>query len=313
MYTDVVTPITKIEGGRNNIFIKRDDLLPFSFGGNKVRIAAEYVKDMKAKGGNCMIGYGNVRSNLCRVLANTCFKENIPCYIVSPMGSEDHIHTFNSDMVESFGANVVRCERNNVAATIESVMAECVRNGLKPYYINGNKFGKGNETVPVRAYAKCYEEIIKQSNAFDYIFTATGTGMTQAGLISGKLIYGGAANIVGISVARDKEQEENVIKEFVKAYLHKTELSGMEEKEINISDSYICGGYGQYDTEIEETIINMLKKNGIPLDPVYTGKAYHGMKEYIRENNIQNANILFIHTGGLPIFFDNIELLKKNN
>lgn len=39
------TPIIKINSQLTcNIYIKRDDLLPFSFGGNKVRIAEEFLQ-----------------------------------------------------------------------------------------------------------------------------------------------------------------------------------------------------------------------------------------------------------------------------
>ncbi len=55
----------------------------------------------------------------------------------------------------------------------------------------------------------------------------------------------------------------------------------------------------------------MLSKNSIILDPVYTGKAFYGMSQYIRENKIQGKNILFIHTGGLPIFFAKGEMIKS--
>jgi D-cysteine desulfhydrase len=66
------TPIhpLKYNDGRNTFYIKRDDLLPFSFGGNKVRIAQKYFEDMDEKGCDCIIAYGNSRSNLCRVIAN---------------------------------------------------------------------------------------------------------------------------------------------------------------------------------------------------------------------------------------------------
>ena len=49
--------------------------------------------------------------------------------------------------------------------------------------------------------------------------------------------------------------------------------------------------------------------DGIPLDTTYTGKGYWGMKEYIKENEITGKNILFIHTGGTPLFFDDLEEL----
>ena len=66
------TPIRKCKTDLNSldIYVKRDDLLPFSFGGNKSRIAQEFYADMDVKGKDCMIGYGNARSNLSRALAN---------------------------------------------------------------------------------------------------------------------------------------------------------------------------------------------------------------------------------------------------
>lgn len=68
----VRTPTHRLEWPdcRNNIYIKREDLLPFSFGGNKVRIALEFFRDMKQKSKDCIIGYGSSRSNLVRAVAN---------------------------------------------------------------------------------------------------------------------------------------------------------------------------------------------------------------------------------------------------
>ena len=86
----IKTPIIQISDKNNNIYVKRDDLLPFSFGGNKVRIALEFIKDMKRQGKDCIVGYGNARSNLSRALANLCYKFRIPCHIISP-ADEDGI------------------------------------------------------------------------------------------------------------------------------------------------------------------------------------------------------------------------------
>lgn len=69
-----ITPIIKSNWDINDncIYIKREDLLPFSFGGNKARIVQEFFEDMRKKNKNCLIGYGNARSNLCRIIANKC-------------------------------------------------------------------------------------------------------------------------------------------------------------------------------------------------------------------------------------------------
>ena len=66
----IKTPVIQIPDEKNSIYVKRDDLLPFSFGGNKVRIALEFINDMKKQGKDCIVGYGNARSNLSRALAN---------------------------------------------------------------------------------------------------------------------------------------------------------------------------------------------------------------------------------------------------
>ena len=47
--------------------------------------------------------------------------------------------------------------------------------------------------------------------------------------------------------------------------------------------------------------------DGIPLDSTYTGKAFWGMTQYLIDKNIKGKNILFIHTGGTPLFFDEME------
>jgi D-cysteine desulfhydrase len=121
---------------RNNFYIKRDDLLPFSFGGNKVRIAQKYFKDMDKKGCNCIIAYGNSRSNICRVIANMSKAKGIPCLVISPAyESGERVETNNSIFVKVMGAQIIPCIKSDVAATVAKVMSDCRAQGLKPYYI----------------------------------------------------------------------------------------------------------------------------------------------------------------------------------
>ena len=314
-----LTPITKSQTGENgiNLYIKRDDLLPFSFGGNKARIAQEFYLDMDAKQKNCMIGYGNARSNLSRALANMNSNRCGECHIISPSDDDgNRIMTNNSFMVHACGAKFHECSKQKVAETVEQVIQQCEEEGFRPYYIYGNKYGKGNESVPVRAYAKVYQEILEQEDdlgiQFDYIFLSTGTGMTQSGLLAGKTFAKrDVQKIVGISVARKSEQEIPVIKNYLDAYFEEVSEHFPETyPEILVDDNYLCGGYGKYTEEIEETIRLMFVENGIPLDPTYTGKGFYGMTQYLKKNKIENVNVLFIHTGGVPLFFDNMQLLR---
>lgn len=47
--------------------------------------------------------------------------------------------------------------------------------------------------------------------------------------------------------------------------------------------------------------------DAVPLDMTYTGKAFYGMMEYLKKQEITGKKILFLHTGGLPLFFDFLE------
>lgn len=306
------TPINKINNKYNNIYIKREDLIPFSFGGNKVRIAYEFLNDAIKKNADCIIGYGNVRSNLCRVLSNLSISHNIKCVIISP--KTDCIKkTNNSILVKMCNAEIVFCEKKDVSLTIRKTIKALKEKGYNPYYINGNEFGEGNEVVPVRAYYNVYNEIKQQEKdlniEFDYIFHSSGTGMTQSGLICGLIKNNDEfKKVVGISIARNYDQEYNILLKYIKAGLieHNIDYKLDIKEKIIFCDKYLMGGYGKYNEKLKDFINNFYCQYGIPLDYTYTGKGLYGTFNYLMENDIRGKNILFIHTGGAPLFFDYI-------
>ena len=55
----------------------------------------------------------------------------------------------------------------------------------------------------------------------------------------------------------------------------------------------------------------IMTKHGIPLDPTYTGKAFSGMLDYMEKLMVRDKNILFIHTGGTPLYFDHLNTRKS--
>ena len=298
------TPVVSLGSDHlgNQLYMKRDDLLPFSFGGNKVRIAQEFFAHMRKQGNDCIVGYGNARSNLSRAIANMAASKGIACHIISPTDDDGtRTQTGNSRIVSACDATFHICNKDNVAQTVAAVMEQCRKEGLSPYYIYGDRFGRGNEATAAEAYAKAYDEIHR---GYDYIFLATGTGMTQAGLLAGRRRNGGKETIVGISVARSAQMETEILKRYTDAYTTKYGLEPIEAEDIHVTDAYLCGGYGSYDERITDTIFRVLRTYGIPLDPTYTGKAFYGMEEYLRMHNIREKRVLFLHTGGTPLFFD---------
>lgn len=281
----------------NKLYIKREDLIPFSFGGNKARKARLFFEIIDRNRHDCVVTYGSGSSNHCRIVSNMAAVRGIRCIIVSPEEASEN--TFNSRLMELFGAEIVTVPVSQVHDTIERILESLKADNYNPYFIQGG--GHGN--IGTRAYVDCYEEIknyeAENDVYFDYIFHASGTGTTQAGLICGQLIHEDKRKIVGISIARKNPRGRQVVIDSVYDFMGNAD--GIEEATVFV-DSYIGEGYAKGDTH--STINNVLKKYGIPLDNIYTGKAFYGMREYIKENKISGENILFIHTGGTPLFFD---------
>lgn len=298
------TPIQLMnKENNNNLFIKREDLIPYSFGGNKARKALLFFKEIDKGDFDCVVTYGSSHSNHCRVVANMAAARNMDCVIIGPEEVSDV--TYNSKFMELFGAEIITVPVEQVHDTIEHKLAELKAAGKNPYFITGG--GHGN--IGTQAYVECYEEIRyfeeKNNLHFDYIFFASGTGTTHAGLVCGQIINNDDRYIIGISIARKNPRGRDVVIDSIKEYMPDIDNKIIEAKTIFI-DKYIGSGYGKENDEIIATIKEVMINYGIPLDTTYTGKAFNGMKKYIIENNIQGKNILFIHTGGTPLFFDDL-------
>ena len=141
---------------------------------------------------------------------------------------------------------------------------------------------------------------------FDCIFFASGTGTTQAGLVCGQLLEGDARQIIGISVARKNPRGRDVVLESVRSYMAGRAAEADIQAATVFLDDY-TEGYGKDDSRVDETIRFVMDTWGIPLDPTYTGKAFLGMREVLASRQIAGKNILFLHTGGTPLFFDWME------
>lgn len=294
--------------GNNQFFIKREDLIPFSFGGNKARKAFLFFHEIDVGDYDTVVTYGSSSSNHCRVVANMAVSRGMQCVIIS---AEETSHpTCNSEMMRLFGAKIITCPVKIVAQTIEATLDELRCKGKRPYFIQGG--GHGN--LGTQAYVDCYTEIRDYEQRyhiyFDYIFHASGTGTTQAGLVCGQLIHQDERRIVGISIARKNPRGRQVVIDSIHEYLSDKEMDIPTDQIENVTefvDTFTGDGYGHDSNEINETIRSMMTQYGIPLDSTYTGKAYTGMLKYIDQHGIQGKNILFIHTGGTPLFFDNLE------
>lgn len=126
---------------------------------------------------------------------------------------------------------------------------------------------------------------------YDYVYLASGTGTSLAG-ISHSLKPGRKA--VGVSVLRGGS--------FLKWQVKNLQLDAFQETTDNFSieTDYHFGGYAKIKPELVYFMRDFERRNGIPLEPVYTGKLFYALYDKIKLGEIPGGStVLAIHSGGL--------------
>lgn len=296
--------------GGPSIYIKRDDLLGLSGGGNKTRKLEFLMADALAQGADTIITTGAVQSNHCRLTLSAAVKEGLKCQLLLEErveGSYNPEGSGNNFLFRLLGADVIEVVPGgtDLSASMEQ-MAEQVRaDGGKPYIVPGG----GSNPLGALGYVACAEEILAQtfdtSLALDHVVCSSGSGGTHAGLTAG--FYGNQAGIpiTGISVRAEKAPQETKIHALAN---ETSRLAGarpnIPTEAVQVVDSFVGPGYSLPTEEMTSAIQTFARLEGILLDPVYTGKTAAGLIGLVRDGQLgANENVLFIHTGGAPALY----------
>ena len=128
---------------------------------------------------------------------------------------------------------------------------------------------------------------------------ATGSSGTQAGLLAGKKYFNCNIPVTGICIRYEKAFQENKVFAEAKKTCEKLKCNILDKSDVVVYDEYIGSGYGEPTEGMIEATKLLAKKEAILLDPVYSGKAFAGLIDLIRNKKFKkNDNVLFIHTGG---------------
>ena len=277
--------------------IVRDDLFPLIGGGSKARKAVEYEKFLKAEGYNAVVTCGGIQSNHNRSIALMCAKNGWKCHLCIQGSEERFLSEKGNALLDRLsGAECELISPEETAVAMDRAMTKMSAEGYKAYYCHGG----GHDLPGGIAFVEVVEELAKQIEKPEYIFHASGTGSTQAGIVVGLDRVGWHdVKVVGISVARQYERGRQVIVDF--ANMLAAHL-GMEERyddRIIFNTDYLCGGYEQFSSEMASFLEIAMKETGMMFDTTYSGKAFYGMMDYIKQHNLQDKKLVFWHTGGI--------------
>ena len=280
-----------------DITIVRDDLFPFVGGGSKARKVVEYEKYLNKKGYNAVVTCGGIQSNHNRAIALMCAKNGWKCHLCI-QGTEDRFlsEKGNALLDRLSGAECELIRPEETAVAMDRAMAKLSAEGYKPYYCHGG----GHDLPGGIAFVEAMEELAKKIEKPDYVFHASGTGSTQAGIVVGLDRVGwGDVTCIGISVARQYERGRQVIADFANMLAEHYGISDKYEDRILFNTDYLSGGYEQFSPEMDVYLKKAMKETGLMFDTTYSGKALYGMMDYIKKHHLQDKKIVFWHTGGI--------------
>ena len=269
-------------------------------GGVKSRKSARYAQYMITRGYNACVTTGGVQSNRNRAIALMCAQKGWRCHLVYH-GTRERFEAEkgNAMLVRKSGATVEFVEANQIGSAMDSAMERLKNEGYNPMYIHGGGHDLPGGISLVEAVQTLKIECEKTGYKPNYIFHASGTGSTQAGIAVGLDLVGwNDVKLIGISVARQKERGTQVIEDFANMLAHHLGLDKDYRGTIDFNTDYLCDGYECHTPEMDEYLDNVMRKTGLMFDTTYSGKAFYGMMDYIKKNNI-SGNVIFWHTGGL--------------
>ena len=306
-------------GGKGpEVWIKRDDLLGLSPGGNKTRKLEFLVADALQQGADTLITCGAPQSNHCRLTLAAAVKEGMKCRFVI---EERVANSYRDDasgnhfLFRLYGVEDITVvpAGSDMAAAMQRVADALKAQGRKGYVIPGG----GSNAIGGLGYVACAQEL--QSQAFERgvgfhsVIVGSGSSGTHGGLLTGFLGNRIETPIIGIDTSREPEQQVPLVHAEAQAV---SDLLGLNLQVPPVAVRCI-GGYWQPKYSVPnrrmvEAVQMLARTESILLDPVYTGKVMAGLIGLARAGELRaGERVLFLHTGGVPSLFAYQDVLLK--
>jgi 1-aminocyclopropane-1-carboxylate deaminase/D-cysteine desulfhydrase-like pyridoxal-dependent ACC family enzyme len=288
-------------GGRVEVWVKREDLLPLAFGGNKLRNLEFLVGAALDDGADTLITSGRRWSNHARLTAAAGARAGLAVHLVlsgppvEPPGP-------GVRLARAFGAVVhqlATADREEREARLAQVVDEVVTSGGRPYVIGVGGTGAVGAYGQLLAAHEMEAQAADAGVTFDRVVLPTATGGTQAGLLAG---LAPAIAISGIVVARTADELRPVIAATAAALGR-----DVERADIDLDDRFIGAGYGRRSEGADDAADPLARTEAILVDPIYTAKALAGLVAGVRSGAWDGERIVFWHAGGLPGLFEPLD------
>jgi D-cysteine desulfhydrase family pyridoxal phosphate-dependent enzyme len=305
-----LSPLTRFSealGGAAEIWIKREDLLPLAFGGNKLRNLEFLVGAAQAEGADTLVTSGRRWSNHCRLTAAAGAKAGLDVHLIltgppRQPGEEGP----NQVLDELLGATVhvtTGEDRAERAALVDDVVARLRADGRRPFVIDVGGTGPIGAAGQVLAGLELVDQLAAAAIGESTVVIPSATGGTHAGLLAGLALSAPPAHrVLGIAVAAPSADLRPKIEALLEGL---APLVGVRVATgaIELRDDQLGDGYGQPTEAAREATRLLARTEGVLVDPIYTAKALAGLIARVHDGSLRGL-VVFWHAGGLPGLFE---------
>ncbi|SKC90131.1 pyridoxal-phosphate dependent enzyme [Maledivibacter halophilus] len=295
----------------NNIFVKRDDIMPIGMGGNKIRCLEFWLGDAIQRKCDILLVAGASVSNQCRLAAAAAAKIGMDCIILHSSDEPKKLNG-NSLLNRLMGVKTIFLGEMDEASRKEYTLnySENLRKkGFKPYII-------GEDLVTgAFGYVSSALELVYQAERenidLKHVVICGSEGPTETGLIYGLSLFGNAFKVHVISVEYEISYLEKRIQKIFKGMCNKLDLvppRKIEDVAVLYND-YIGEGYGKTTKESLDAVKLLAQKEGIFIENTYNSKVFAGMFDLIKKGIIPRSEAVCCYiTGGTPALFNQANL-----
>jgi len=301
------------------IYIKRDDQTGLATGGNKTRKLEYLIQEALDLGYDTVITAGAQQSNHCRQTAAACAQTGLECHLWLN-GTEPETYQGNLLFSHLLGAHLHFSgeQAKGRESALQNLKKELDNQGKKTYIIPVGGSNLTGATGYITAMSELKQQMTVQQIDFDYIFFATSSGGTQAGIMIGQELFNINAKLMPILIDKTSDFDIPLQQKIYDIIAEYNEIS-KQPLEISLDlipviDTYNQAGYGIITDHERHAIKTLAQNEGILLDPVYTGRAFYGMLDMLEKQILpENSQILFWHTGGTPALCAYADELNSKN
>ena len=284
------------------VWIKRDDATSGAAAGNKIRKLEYLLADAVAKGAQTVLTCGGLQSNHARATALLCAELGLRCVLFLRVAdpakaAREPLPVIGNVLLDRLAGAEIRFVSPDEYRERAVVMERAAGAMPNAYVIPEG----GSNGLGAFGYVEAMREVKEQLDmTFDVVAHACGSGGTAAGVAMGAKKHDVARAAWAFAVCDDRAYFQKTIARIAdEARAIDPTLADLER--LVVDDRAKGPSYGVMSDEQKRFLIDVVKKSGVVLDPVYTGKALYGVMKAVERGDIaRGARVLFLHTGGLP-------------